>query len=109
MDNLFEIHFGSFRLDPANSCIWQGTIKHTLAPKDFDLLYALASRSGNLVTKKELITIVWPKTAVSDNVIKTCIRRIRKILLDDYKSPQYIETVHRRGYRFICPTKTVDL
>ena len=106
MEDLFEIHFGSFRLDPANSCIWQGTIQHTLAPKDFALLYALASRSGDLVTKKELINSVWPKTAVSDNVIKTCIRRIRQILHDDYKSPQYIETIHRRGYRFICPVKT---
>jgi len=106
MEALFEIHFGSFRLDPANSCIWQGTIQHPLAPKDFALLYALASRSGNLVTKKELINIVWPKTAVSDNVIKTCIRRIRQILQDDYQSPQYIETIHRRGYRFICPIKT---
>ena len=106
MEDLFEIHFGSFRLDPANSCIWQGTKKHAMAPKDFALLYALASRSGNLVTKTELKNMVWPKTAVSDNVIKTCIRRIRKILHDDYKSPQYIDTIHRRGYRFICPIKT---
>lgn len=106
MEALFEIHFGAFRLDPANSCIWQGTTKHTMAPKDFTLLYALASRSGNLVTKTELKNMVWPKTAVSDNVIKTCIRRIRQILHDDYKLPQYIETIHRRGYRFICPIKT---
>jgi DNA-binding winged helix-turn-helix (wHTH) protein len=102
---LREIKFGPFRIDPTNCCIWHGTIKRNLPPKDFALLNVLASSPGILVTKKELLKTVWAQTSVGDHVLKTCIGRIRKILQDDHKTPKYIETVHRRGYRFVCQTK----
>ena len=101
-----EIRFGPFRLDPLNACLWQGTRRHSLTPKDFSVLYCLAARSGDLVTKTELMKKVWPDTAVGDDVLKTCIRRLRIALEDDYVKPQYIQTVHRRGYRFVCPIQT---
>jgi DNA-binding winged helix-turn-helix (wHTH) protein len=54
------------------------------------------------VTKQQLLDDVWPDTFVSNAVLKDCIRQLREALQDDAKSPTYIETAHRRGYRFIA-------
>ena len=62
----------------------------------------LAERPGQLVTKDDLLDAVWPQTNVSDAVLKVCIREIREALDDNPASPKYIETAHRRGYRFIA-------
>jgi tetratricopeptide (TPR) repeat protein len=59
-----------------------------------------------LVTKDELLDAVWPETYVSDVVLKVCVREIREVLGDQAKSPQYLETVHRRGYRFIAEVRS---
>lgn len=56
-----------------------------------------------LVTKDELMSAVWPDTVVGDDALTGCIRDLRKVLGDEAKTPHYIETVHRRGYRFIAP------
>jgi TolB-like protein/DNA-binding winged helix-turn-helix (wHTH) protein len=72
-----------------------------LTPKAFAVLHYLLTNSGRVVTKEELFTTVWPETVVSDVALSVCVREIRKSLKDDAKVPQYIETVHRRGFRFI--------
>jgi DNA-binding winged helix-turn-helix (wHTH) protein len=56
-----------------------------------------------LVTKEALFQAVWQETVVTDSALAVCIKELRKALRDDPKFPQYIETVHRRGYRFIAP------
>jgi predicted ATPase/DNA-binding winged helix-turn-helix (wHTH) protein len=61
----------------------------------------LLERRGKLATKDELLDACWPEIAVSDTVLKVCIREIREALGDDSNSPRFIETAHRRGYRFI--------
>jgi chromosomal replication initiation ATPase DnaA len=61
-----------------------------------------------LVTKEDLLRAAWPHTVVSEWVLTTCIREIRKVLGDQPKAPRWIETVYRRGYRFIAPVITAD-
>ena len=98
-----QISFPPFRLDLGNECLWHETQTIALQPKDFAVLHCLVQHPGQLVTKDVLLDTVWPGTAVSEGVLKVCIRRIRRALGDAASMPQFIETVHRRGYRFIAP------
>lgn len=95
--------FGTFRFDESNECLWQGAEAIPLRPKPFAVLKYLIARKGALVTKKQLLNDIWPETHISDSVLKDCIRQLRQALGDDAQSPQFIETAHRRGYRFIAP------
>jgi DNA-binding winged helix-turn-helix (wHTH) protein len=72
-----------------------------LAPKPFALLCALARAPQTLITKSALLDDVWGHQFVSESVLKTTISDLRSALQDDPKQPRYIETVSRRGYRFI--------
>jgi len=96
-----RIIFDSFSLDLVNECLWQGSKAIKLRPKAFAVLNYLLERPGQLVTKEELLNSIWPETFVSDAVLKVTIRQLREALDDDPKSPRFIETAHRRGYRFI--------
>ena len=96
-----DITFGRFRLDLANECLWQGTRAISLRPKAFAVLKLLVERPGLLVTKQQVLDTVWPDTFVGDAVLKDSIRQLREALHDDAAEPVYIETAHRRGYRFI--------
>ncbi len=96
-----QIVFGNFRLDLDNECLWRDEQAIPLPPKEFVVLLYLVSNPGRLVTKEELIRAAWSETAVTDGVLKVSIRKIRAALDDDSKSPRFIETAHRRGYRFI--------
>jgi DNA-binding winged helix-turn-helix (wHTH) protein/predicted ATPase len=88
-------------LDLANECLRQGMQVIPLRPKTFAVLRCLVEHAGQLVPKAALFDAVWPATAVSDNVLMVCIGELRHALRDDLKTPLFIETVHRRGYRFI--------
>ncbi len=94
--------FGPFRFDETNECLWRGSQAIPLRPKAFAVLKYLISHKGVLVTKQQLLNDVWPRTYVSEAVLKDCIRQLRHALNDDAKTPQFIETSHRRGYRFIA-------
>ena len=96
-----QIVFGNFRLDLVNECLWRDEQAIAIAPKEFTVLLYLARNPGRLVTKEELIEAAWPETTVTDGVLKVSVRKIRAMLDDDSKAPQFIETAHRRGYRFI--------
>jgi predicted ATPase/DNA-binding winged helix-turn-helix (wHTH) protein len=96
-----EIRFGRFRLDLANECLWLGTRAVRLRPKAFAVLKLLVEHPGLLVTKQQVLDAVWPSTFVGDAVLKASIRQLRAALEDNAASPAYIETAHRRGYRFI--------
>lgn len=96
-----QLVFGNFRLDLVNECLWRDGRAIALPPKEFAVLLYLVRNPGRLVTKDELIDAVWPETTVTDGVLKVSIRKIRATLDDDSKAPRFIETAHRRGYRFI--------
>jgi DNA-binding winged helix-turn-helix (wHTH) protein/tetratricopeptide (TPR) repeat protein len=108
-----RIHFDPFELDLVNECLWKDSQAIRLRPKAFAVLQHLVSRPGELVTKQNLIGAVWQDTFVGDAVLKVAIRQIREALSDDPKSPRFIETAHRRGYRFIgeigLPVKTAPV
>src|SRR5262249_28357580 len=93
--------FEPFRLDLVNECLWRDSQSIPLPPKEYAVLLYLIRHAGRLVTKEELIEAVWPDTSVGDGVLKVSVRKIRAALDDDSKSPRFIETAHRRGYRFI--------
>src|SRR5713226_9852193 len=101
-----QLLFGPFQLDTVSGCVWRGEEALRLTPKAFAVLRYLGERPGRLVSKDELFSAVWPKTIVSDIALAVCIREIRKALGDDSKAPQFIETAHRRGYRFIASLTT---
>jgi predicted ATPase/DNA-binding winged helix-turn-helix (wHTH) protein len=96
-----HIHFAPFALDLVNECLLRGSETIKLRPKAFAVLEHLVSKPGELVSKEDLIGVVWQDTFVGDAVLKVAIRQIREALSDDPKSPRFIETAHRRGYRFI--------
>ena len=100
------IHFPPFRLDCATEQLWQGTQQIPLRPKPFAVLRYLAQHPNRLVTKEELLKAVWPETCVSEGLLHTYIRDLRQALRDDPEAPRFIETVARRGYRFIASLTT---
>jgi DNA-binding winged helix-turn-helix (wHTH) protein/tetratricopeptide (TPR) repeat protein len=96
------LDFGEFELDEANACLLRDGQAVALAPTPFLLLCVLARQPGSLVSKDALLDAVWGHRFVSDSVLKTAISDLRKVLNDDPKHPRFIETVSRRGYRFIA-------
>src|SRR5262249_45975027 len=95
------IVFDPFCLDSSNECLWRGSQAIKLRPKAFAVLSYLVRHPGQLVTKEELLNAAWPETSVGEAVLKVAIREIRGTLGDDSNLPRFIETAHRRGYRFI--------
>lgn len=95
------ITFGRFRLDPRGG-LTQGDRQVRLTPKALALLCCLADQRGRVLTKDELFDALWPRTPVGDAALVTCIQELRKALRDNARRPRYIETLHRRGYRFIA-------
>lgn len=96
------LRFGSCRIDVENQQLWRDDELLRLTAKSFDVLSYLVQRPGALVTKDDLFDAVWADTVVSDSALTSCIKEIRKALDDDAKKPTYVETVHRRGYRFVA-------
>lgn len=99
------LYFLDFVLDPANARLSRDAQPISLRPKSLGVLVYLASRPGRLVTKDELLAGVWPDTAVTEWVLTGCIRELRQALGDDARQPRAIETVHRRGYRFVAAVR----
>lgn len=95
------IFFGPFLLDIDNEKLWRGAEQVVLRPKAFAVLRYLMEHQGQQISIEELLGAVWPGTYVSRGVVKGCIREVRKALGDEEEAPQFIETVPRRGYRFI--------
>ena len=95
--------FGPFRLDPDHACLWCEAQASVLPPKIFAVLFYLVTHPDRLVTKEELLEAVWPKTAVSEAVVRVAIGALRKVLGDAAHQPRYIATMSRRGYRFLAP------
>jgi predicted ATPase/DNA-binding winged helix-turn-helix (wHTH) protein len=95
--------FQSFGLDTSNECLWRKGVQITLPPKPFAVLRYLVENPGRLVTHDELLDALWPETYVQPQVLRTYMLELRKVLEDDAKHPQFIQTLPKRGYRFLAP------
>jgi len=95
--------FNSFRLDTAGHCLWREQQRVPITPKAYDVLRYLVENSGRLVTPDEILEAIWTDTYVNPEVLRKYILEIRKVLGDKSGDPQFVETVPRRGYRFIAP------
>ena len=94
--------FPPFRLDPVNECLWREDTRIALAPKAFAVLAYLVEHAGRLVTQGELLEALWSDTYVQPEVLRKYVLEIRRALQDPPKNPVFIETVQKRGYRFIA-------
>ncbi|HVW78154.1 MAG TPA: AAA family ATPase [Alloacidobacterium sp.] len=99
--------FGCFQLDAANECLWSEGKQVALAPKPFAVLRYLVENPQRLVTHDELLDALWPETYVQPQVLRTYVLELRKVLCDDPDEPQFIQTVPKRGYRFLAKVTSV--
>ena len=97
------VSFGSYRFEPGTGRLWADGREIRLTPKASAVLQELVSHAGNPVAKEDLFASVWSGTAVSDDALTSCVQELRKALEDDPRQPRFIETRHRRGYRFVAP------
>ena len=103
-----RFRFGPFVVErPAYRVLRDGH-SLTLSPKLVDLLLYFVSRPSMLVTKDELFSAIWPDVNVSENALTQAISDLRQALGDEPASPTYIQTVARRGYRFIAPVEALS-
>ena len=99
---------GEFVLDESNARLTRDGKPLDLPPKAFSVLCLLVRNSQRLVTKDELLDAVWGHRHVSESVLKTTINQLRTLLGDDPRVPRYIETLNRRGYRFVAQVAPVS-
>jgi DNA-binding winged helix-turn-helix (wHTH) protein len=96
------ISFGPYRLDLTGGLLLRGDARVPLRLKTFAVLEYLATHPGRLIAREELLDAVWPGVHVTPSVLAGCIREIRRALGDDARCARFVETEHRRGYRFIA-------
>ncbi len=97
--------FGEFTLDADQKVLLRQGKPLLLPPKVLETLLTLVQRSGRIVEKEELMTRIWPDTIVEESNLTYSIGQLRKTLGDDARRPRYIETIPKRGYRFIADTE----
>src|SRR5215813_10867893 len=94
--------FKTFRLDTANHLLWRDGNRVPVTPKAFDVLSYLVKHAGRVVTQDEILEALWSETYVNPEILRKYILEIRKTLGDRPDKPEFIETVPKRGYRFIA-------
>ena len=98
--------FGDFTVDADQKVLLRDGTPMAMTPKVFDTLLILVENSGRIVKKEELMNRLWPDTFVEEANLTSNILQLRKSLGDNAHQPTYVETVARRGYRFIAPVAT---
>ncbi len=104
--HLYE--FGPFRLDAGERVLLKGEEYIPLAPKAFETLLALVQHSGRILDKEDLLRQVWPDTFVEEVSLAKNISTLRKALGEGVDGQRYIETIPKRGYRFVAPVRHLD-
>jgi predicted ATPase len=94
--------FESFVLDTSNECLWHERVQIALANKPFSVLRYMVENPGRLITHDELLDVIWPATYVQPQVLRTYVLELRKLFGDDPKQPKFIQTLPKRGYRFVA-------
>jgi DNA-binding winged helix-turn-helix (wHTH) protein len=104
------IRFGAFELDAQTGELRKSGVPVNLPPQPFKILALLASRAGTLVTREEIHKQIWGDETFVDfeQGLNFAIKKIRAVLGDNAEKPRYIETLPRRGYRFIAPVAPPD-
>src|SRR5687768_14063781 len=102
------VRFGPYRTDFSDGSLWRGDQEVRLPPRALALLLYLLERPGRVVSKTELMDAVWRDANVSETSLTEALGIVRHALGDSAADPQFIQTLHRRGYRFIAPV-TVEL
>jgi TolB-like protein/DNA-binding winged helix-turn-helix (wHTH) protein/Tfp pilus assembly protein PilF len=101
--NLKKISFGGWVVDPDSGDMERSGIQTRLQEQPLQILMELIAARGGVVTREQLVAKLWPKGVVDfDTGLNTAIRRLRVALGDTADTPRYIETLPRRGYRFIA-------
>ncbi len=101
--------FGGFRLDPVLRILLRNGEPVTVWPKVFDTLLLLLQSNGRIVEKEELMRALWPESFVEESNLTQNIFVLRKILEDDRNGHSFIQTVPRRGYKFVAPVREAEL
>src|SRR5215475_15743350 len=101
--------FDRFRLDPQERILLREGQRLRLEPKDLEILLVLVENHGHTVGKEELLEKVWPGTFVEEGNLARHISVLRQVLGQGQSESQYIETIPKRGYRFVAPVRQVDL
>src|SRR5262244_6658 len=99
--------FGPFRLDPSQDLLLEGTRKIPLTPKAYQTLLVLVEHRGRTLGKDELLQKIWPDAFVEEATLAQNIFTLRKQLRDDRDTALYIQTVPKRGYRFVAEVREV--
>jgi len=100
------VYFGSFRLDLSDGLLTRNGEEVRLPPRALTILQHLVERAGRIVSKQTLMDVAWKDAHVSETSLTEAIGLIRQALGDDPQKPEFIQTVHRRGYRFIAQIAT---
>ena len=96
-----RISFGPFAFDTQSRLLWRDGTEVALPPRVLSLLELLLERAGEVIPRQELIDRVWKDAFVSDTSLAEAVSYLRQALGDDPQTPRYIQTIHRRGYRFV--------
>jgi pimeloyl-ACP methyl ester carboxylesterase/DNA-binding winged helix-turn-helix (wHTH) protein len=96
------VGFGRYRFEIGTGRLFAWGREIRLTPKASAVLKQLVLRAGEPVSKDDLFAAVWNGTAVSDDALTSCIQELRRALEDNPRQPRFIETRHRRGYRFVA-------
>src|SRR3954466_7108105 len=100
--------FGPFTFDPDNHLLRRGADQVAAPPRVLGVLDLLLERAGDLVPRQELIDRVWKEAFVTDTSLAEAVSGLRQLLGDDAQAPTYVQTVHRRGYRFVAPVEVLE-
>src|SRR6476620_609243 len=104
------LRFGSFELALRSRELRNGSARSRLQAQPFEILRLMLERAGDVVTRDELRQRLWPTGTFVDfeHSLNAAIKRLRAALGDDADNPRFVETLHRRGYRFIAPVEAPD-
>jgi DNA-binding winged helix-turn-helix (wHTH) protein len=97
------VAFGPFTFDQANGLLRRADSEVPLPPRVLGVLAYLVARPGQVVARQELIDAIWKDAFVTDTSLAEAVSSLRQALGDDPQQPVYIQTLHRRGYRFVAP------
>jgi eukaryotic-like serine/threonine-protein kinase len=97
--------FGAFRIDATEKVLLRGGVPISITPKAFETLLTLVESTGRILEKDDLMKRVWPDTVVEENNLTQNISTLRKVLGQSPEGAAYIETIPRRGYRFVATVK----
>ncbi len=104
-----SFNVGGWLIVPSLNRLSKGEDSVQLELKLIEVLVHLVGRAGELVSKRELIDAVWKVEVISDGTLTRAIALLRKALGDDARNPRFIETIPKRGYRFIAPVEFLDV